>query len=66
MKRRYALGLIVVFVAFAYVSAEDAKEQQTQNAHYCEMVALWKQTNGEQGWPDYNRSFKTACAKINL
>lgn len=65
MKIRHALGLFVIFIALVYVSNEDAKEQQGQNVTYCEMVTLWKQTNGEQGWPDYNHNYKSVC-RINL
>ena len=32
----------------------DAQEDERQHAEYCEMVKLWKETNGEHGWPAYN------------
>lgn len=28
---------------------------------YCEMVALYKDTRGEYGWPDYKGTYEEEC-----
>lgn len=48
------LGLIGLVIAMGIVGQADLEEAERQQAEYCEMVNLWKQTNGEQGWPAYN------------
>jgi hypothetical protein len=30
-------------------------------AQYCEMVQLYKDSGGENGWPDYNQTFSQTC-----
>lgn len=45
------LGLLI---AMGIVGQSDFEEAERQEAEYCEMVKLWKQTNGQAGWPAYN------------
>lgn len=45
------LGLLV---AMGIVGQSDFEEAERQEAEYCEMVKLWKQTKGQAGWPAYN------------
>lgn len=45
------LGLIV---AMGIVGQSDMEDEQRQAEQYCEMVKLWKETKGQQGWPAYN------------
>lgn len=57
----WALCLVLI-VAFCYLQNKienyDAKAQQD---HYCEMVLLWKDSQGENGHPDYAGTFKELC-----
>lgn len=46
-----SLGLLI---AMGIVGQSDFKEAERQQAEYCEMVKLWKQTKGQAGWPAYN------------
>lgn len=46
-----AIGLIA---AMSFVGQSDLDEAKRQQAEYCEMVKLWKQTKGQAGWPAYN------------
>jgi hypothetical protein len=48
------LAIIGIIIAMGIVGQSDFEEEQRQHAEYCEMVKLWKQTNGQQGWPAYN------------
>lgn len=45
------LGLLI---AMGIVGQSDLEEAERQEAEYCEMVKLWKQTKGQAGWPAYN------------
>jgi hypothetical protein len=54
--KRYQLILAVIglIVAMGIVSQSDFEEAERQQAEYCEMVKLFKQTKGQSGWPAYN------------
>ena len=54
--KRYQVILLAIFVLvlMGIVGQSDFEEEQQQVKQYCEMVNLWKQTNGEAGWPAYN------------
>ena len=51
--KRYQVILLAIFVLvlMGIAGHMDFQEEERQHAEYCEMVKLWKQTNGEQGWP---------------
>lgn len=46
--------VIFVLVLMGIAGHMDFQEEERQHAEYCEMVKLWKQTNGQAGWPAYN------------
>ena len=48
------LALIGIIIAMGIVGQSDFEEEQRQAEQYCEMVKLWKQTNGKHGWPAYD------------
>lgn len=48
------LGLFGLVIAMGIVGQSDFEEAERQEAEYCEMVKLWKQTKGQAGWPAYN------------
>lgn len=48
------LGLLGLIIAMGIVGHSDLEEAERQEAEYCEMVKLWKQTKGQAGWPAYN------------
>ena len=48
------LAVIGIVIAMGIAGNMDLQEEERQHAEYCEMVKLWKQTNGQQGWPAYN------------
>lgn len=54
--KRYQVILAVIglIIAMGIVGQSDFEEEQRQADQYCEMVKLWKQTNGHAGWPAYN------------
>jgi hypothetical protein len=54
--KRYQVILAVIglIVAMGIVGQSDFEEAERQQAEYCEMVKLFKQTKGQSGWPAYN------------
>lgn len=55
LKRYQVILAFIAFIALAgIVGQSDFEEEQRQQDEYCAMVKLWKQTNGQQGWPAYN------------
>lgn len=39
-------------------SASDSDLEQDTEQNYCEMVALYEQSNGDLGWPDYKNTYQ--------
>jgi hypothetical protein len=48
------LAFIGIIIAMGIVGQADFEEAERQQAEYCEMVKIWKDSNGEKGWPAYN------------
>jgi hypothetical protein len=48
------LAVIGIIIAMSIVGQSDLEEAERQQAEYCEMVKLWKQTKGQAGWPAFN------------
>ena len=48
------LAFIGLIISMGIVGQSDFEEEQRQQDEYCAMVKLWKQTNGQAGWPAYN------------
>ena len=45
---------LVLILAFGLMGNMDKEEEECQQTQYCEMVKLYKETNGQAGWPAYN------------
>ena len=59
MPRWQAIGVfLILIVAFGIAGHFDAQDEQAQREHYCEMVKLWKQANGQAGWPPFDGECK--------
>jgi len=55
LKRYQVILIAIALIALAgIVGQSDFEEEQRQQEEYCDMVKLWKQTNGQAGWPAYN------------
>lgn len=55
MRSFFLITAAVALVAtLGWAGNSDLQEQEAQASEYCEMVALYHQSNGEFGWPDYN------------
>lgn len=59
MTRLESIALAIAFaILMGVVGSMDAEDASQQHELYCEMTKLWKQTNGEQGWPAYDGECK--------
>lgn len=45
---------IICFTIFLFVTTDDHDREIDTMKEYCEMIQLYKDTNGEAGWPPYN------------
>ena len=54
-------GLSFTVMVLAFIGAFERQDFERQAERYCEMVNLHKQTNGEQGWPDYSKNYDEVC-----
>lgn len=48
-----ALALLGLITLAACV---DEQEQHNELKHHCEMVGIYRETDGQYGWPDYNNT----------
>jgi len=53
------LGFLLIALGIAGEGDQEAYEEQAKN--YCEMVALYQRTDGENGWPDYRGNAAEVC-----
>ena len=55
-----AVALILLFSAiFMPNNSHDQLEKEREN--YCEMVEIYKSSDGEHGWPDYKKVYDKQC-----
>lgn len=45
---------LMLILAFGLMGSMDKEEEERQQTQYCEMVKLYKETNGQAGWPAFN------------
>lgn len=53
------LGVLLIVLGIA--GDGDLEMAETQAGNYCHMVALYRRTNGENGWPDYRGDYAEVC-----
>ena len=54
-------GLSFTVMVLAFIGAQKRQDVERQVERYCKMVDLYRQTDGEQGWPDYDRKYNEVC-----
>ena len=54
MIKQTILAIAGIIIAMGIAGGIEQEDEQRQAAQYCEMVKLWKRTNGQAGWPAYN------------
>lgn len=63
MEKIKTLLLIIIagFTVYTIGHASGPDDISMQWTEYCEMVAIYKATNGENGWPDYKDIYSEQC-----
>lgn len=51
---KYAIGAIAIFLVGLSMAGSEQAEEQAQRDLYCEMVQIYKDSNGQYGWPAYD------------
>ena len=51
----------VACILIALIVCSFGKPSISENNNYCEMVKIHIDSNGENGWPDYNNNYKELC-----
>lgn len=51
---KIALVAALFFAMLGLVGKMDRVHEEQNASKYCEMVKIWKETNGKFGWPAYN------------
>jgi hypothetical protein len=55
MRTVQTVGTLLLLIAlFGLAGRGDLEEEQRQLDQYCDMVELFKKTNGQSGWPAYD------------
>lgn len=53
-----ALLIATLLGSILLASASDSDIEQDTEQNYCEMVALYEQSNGDLGWPNYKNTYQ--------
>lgn len=56
----YFLILILAIVVLTVVHST-TDEEISNDKYYCEMVKIYKDSYGENGWPDYKNTYAELC-----
>ncbi len=56
-----ALVAIAIVAAVLVVGYFDKESQDLEAAQYCEMHALWIESKGDLGWPDFRGTYAQEC-----
>lgn len=51
------LGVALIWFGALVVMLGDARDTDP----YCEMVAIYQQSGGQYGWPDYRGNYNEVC-----
>lgn len=56
-----AVAVAVLALGVLVATSGDYQEQQQIDANYCQMVKLYKDSAGANGWPDYRGNYSEVC-----
>jgi len=54
-------SILILTVLVLSISRSSFDDEIDNNEHYCEMVKIFKDSDGENGWPDYNDNYGVIC-----
>ena len=63
MSEHVGAFLLVAFLSlvFGLVGEADYQDALNEEALYCQQTLLFKRTNGQSGWPDYQGNREKIC-----
>ena len=53
--------VFAVLVILALIDKSDAPYRERMTSQYCELVRIYRATNGRHGWPDYRGEYERRC-----
>lgn len=53
----FATIATLLILAIGAIGSMDYAHDQRSREHYCEMVLIYKTSNGERGWPDFKNQW---------
>jgi len=56
-----AVAVAVLALGVVIGMSGDYEEQQQIDVNYCQMVKLYKDSSGANGWPDYRGNYSEVC-----
>lgn len=66
LNKTFIICAVAGLLTMGCVGGMDESSARENQALYCEMVALFEQTNGQQGWPDYKGIAQTVCPSTDI
>lgn len=54
-------AISALLIALFIVVFADESPVESNADTYCEMVSIFKESDGKHGWPDYNESYNEVC-----
>lgn len=61
--RWVGLGGLVFLLLAGVAGQSDYEDAAREEAVYCANVKQYKDTGGQEGWPDYREVYNTMCVK---
>lgn len=55
------IAMVLIVCMLMMFSMETERDYEAELAHYCEMVEIFKRSDGEYGWPDYDEKYDSQC-----
>lgn len=60
-----ALILTLILAGFGWVGKQESDMAAADDRHYCDMTAIYKNSNGNQGWPEFRKG-EISCSHKNM
>lgn len=57
-KKFFIPGIIIALLIAGQLDQNDREQD-----HYCNMVELFNDSDGEYGWPDYKETYNESCGE---
>jgi len=55
------IPMTAIMLSYAYNINKQLENAPPTFSNYCQMVEIYKSTNGDFGWPDYKKLYSVQC-----